>query len=62
MVMVAGLIVSQLTGCGQEGPLYLPGHQPPGLVVSEPVVEPVHMPEPTTQAKKKKPTKPKKRS
>jgi predicted small lipoprotein YifL len=27
-------MVLELAGCGQPGPLYLPGHPPPGLKVS----------------------------
>jgi predicted small lipoprotein YifL len=38
-------MISALTGCGQPGPLYLPGTAPPIHVEPEPKPEPTSEPE-----------------
>lgn len=44
-VIVTSLLVSIVTGCGQTGPLYLPGQKPPIYVPPEPIPEPEDEPE-----------------
>lgn len=39
------LTILGLAGCGQPGPLYLPGNPPPGLKVSEDEEQPTPIPE-----------------
>jgi predicted small lipoprotein YifL len=63
------LMVLGLAGCGQPGPLYLPGHPPPGLKVSpEDEEQPSTIPErdideapPPVEAVPPKPAKPESR-
>jgi predicted small lipoprotein YifL len=45
---------SALTGCGQPGPLYLPGTTPPIHVEPEPEPEPESKPEPKSEPEKNK--------
>ena len=49
-VIITGLLCIMSTGCGQTGPLYLPGQKPPihthPETIPEPEDEPEYTPEP----------------
>jgi predicted small lipoprotein YifL len=34
-ILSLSVIIAMLVGCGQTGPLYLPGHPPPGYPIKE---------------------------
>ncbi|MGJ0486364.1 MAG: LPS translocon maturation chaperone LptM [Methylomicrobium sp.] len=60
------LAMPALAGCGQTGPLYMPGHPPPGLKVSVDEEQPTQIPErdidqapPPIEAVPSKPAEPK---
>ena len=48
-IIITGLLCLMSTGCGQTGPLYLPGQKPPIYVPPEPIPEPEDEPEYTPE-------------
>lgn len=48
-VIITSLFCLVVTGCGQTGPLYLPGQKPPVYVHPEPIPEPEDEPEYTPE-------------